>query len=920
MHRMKTLSIALMAIGLTAAVGCKKDKLPEDPGNTEPSSSMIDKTFTASIAEVAIKQDIALSTTDLIAMYDGYGKSTYNIASVDEQGKAEIKGQVDSRATVFQAVYPYSAANAYTAGQEISVYIPDSQRISTGETASASALVCMGKEASGNILFESIVSYLELEVPEGTTQVTVRGEASGPIAGDVYVAEDGSINAKDAAWTPETEQSVTIVPDGETFAAGTYYVCLLPATFGNGFTIVYQSASATEAKATSEAVEFKANAIVDAAGLAMGETETGTETDPFTISTAEELMALGGETYAAGVYVKLTADIDMEGKTWTPYTLNCNLDGDGHKVYNISVSGTDNAAMFTTVYGTLKNLTVGSEDGENYDGKSVITMTGNGQKTGLVQNNNGTMENVVNFVKIIANADGNAGSEVRVGGIAASNYSALIGCENRGDIELTGTSGTLAYVGGITGWASDGDVTISESSNYGNITVDHSNTQGIAGIAGMNRGQNFTDCKNYGKITVKNSVAQNSFAGGILGYVQNLDDAEKKVSGCENHGEFDIQATTVAGVAGIAGCVHMYCMAPVIMENCKNESEISVTTANGWMLVGGILANVAMPGDVSAAGNFTNKITGCTNNGDITLGAPSGAGKSGVARIGGIVGSASKKIIVENSTNAGDITSTKLTACHAGGIVGYSDCEEMSLSQNTNSGVVKLYPAQSEPVECYAGGIIATSLCTVKSEISGNTNSAAEVSIVCNSAAASYSPLSYVGGIIGSSNDVLCTTSGNTNEAAVISETASIWVPTGGIAGIVRGNISMNEDVNSGDVTLASTHATTGDMFAGGIVGIFHMEGTAETKGAEKAVVNKVKSTGNLKSSGRCGFVGNSAWSNYGSITVTDCVFGGSIAANSGSAVAAADAGIEEGNNLFGYINAGDTGNTVYTQSGNKAE
>lgn len=923
MHRMKTLAIALMAIGLTAAVGCKKDKLPEEPGNTEPSSSMIDKTFTASIAEVAIKQDMALSTTDLIAMYDGYGKSTYNIASVDEQGKAEIKGQVDSRATVFQAVYPYSAANAYTAGQEISVYIPDSQRISTGETASASALVCMGKEASGNILFESIVSYLELEVPEGTTQVTVRGAASGPIAGDVYVAEDGSINVKDAAWTPETEQSVTIVPDGETFAAGTYYVCLLPATFGNGFTIVYQSASATEAKATSEAVEFKANAIVDASKLSTSTAQTGTEFDPFIISTVDELMGLSSEKYAAGTYVKLAADMDMSDQAWTPISIACHFDGDNHKIYNIKVSGTGAASIFNVTSGaSLKNIVFGSSDGKMYDGESSITVTEGNGKIGLLGENRGTLENVITYIPVTAQLGGTASSEVRIGGLVSSNYNNITSCANYGDIDVSGTY-TLAgnfqncFVGGITGWASNAECTIKDTENHGDIVINSSNVLGAGGIAGMLRGENIDGCVNTGTMTVQNAISQNSYFGGIVGYSQQNTTSEKKISNCTNSGEFNIQSPAVTGVGGIYGCIHLSASGPVTIENCKNTVDISVATANeGMIFLGGILARVAMPGDPAAALSVPNVVKNCTNEGNIALGTVTGAKYAGSAYIGGVVGAASKNFTLEDCTNSGAVSSSKLTVCHAGGILGISECETLSLMRNVNKGNVTLSPDKSAVAECYAGGILGTSR---KSDdtISQNENSAAEVSIVCNSASASYKPLSYVGGIVGgTTDDAVCTTYKNKNSAAVLSDTQAIWVPTGGIMGLAKGSVSLSEDVNLGDVTLISTNTGLGDMFAGGIVGLACAP-AAESTGEVKTSLSKVMSFCDIDSDGLCGLAIGCIAHNYDApVSILDSVFGGTYVFKGGEPANAADAKIEIGGGLLGYKNPQFS---KYTQSGNKA-
>ena len=110
-YRMKALAIAFLAIGLTALVGCKKDEIPDDSGNqgtNPPASSMVDKTFTVSIDNVAIMADggpgITMTTADQIGIYDGYGRSLFNITAVDDKGVATVTGKVDNRAEAYYAV------------------------------------------------------------------------------------------------------------------------------------------------------------------------------------------------------------------------------------------------------------------------------------------------------------------------------------------------------------------------------------------------------------------------------------------------------------------------------------------------------------------------------------------------------------------------------------------------------------------------------------------------------------------------------------------------------------------------------------------------------------------------------------------------------------------------------------------------
>ena len=931
MYRMKTLAIAFMAIGLTALVGCKKDEIPDDSGNqgtNPPASSMVDKTFTVSIDNVAIMADggpgITMTTADQIGIYDGYGRSLFNITAVDDKGVATVTGKVDNRAEAYYAVWPSSAAQVTGTDHLMRILVTGSQTISTGAYASSASLVCTGKEADGNFSLSSMVSFLKLDLEEGTTSVTLRGKASGPVSGDVYVSADGTVTSVDAAtvWT-DTEQTVTIRPQAETFTAGTYYMCILPVTFSSGFDLIYQKGEAVTGKTTTDAVEFKANVIVDASKLSTSTAQTGTEFDPFIISTVDELMGLSSEKYAAGTYVKLAADIDMSDQAWTPISIACHFDGDNHKIYNIKVSGTGGASIFNVTSGaSLKNIVFGSSDGKMYDGESSITVTEGNGKIGLLGENRGTLENVVTYIPVTAQLGGTASSEVRIGGLVSSNYNNITSCANYGDIDVSGTY-TLAgnfqncFVGGITGWASNAECTIKDTENHGDIVINSSNVLGAGGIAGMLRGENIDGCVNTGTMTVQNAISQNSYFGGIVGYSQQNTTSEKKISNCTNSGEFNIQSPAVTGVGGIYGCIHLSASGPVTIENCKNTVDISVATANeGMIFLGGILARVAMPGDPAKALSVPNVVKNCTNEGNIALGTVTGAKYAGSAYIGGVVGAASKNFILEDCTNSGAVSSSKLTVCHAGGILGISECETLSLMRNVNKGNVTLSPDKSAVAECYAGGILGTSR---KSDdtINQNENSAAEVSIVCNSASASYKPLSYVGGIVGgTTDDAVCTTYKNKNSAAVLSDTQAIWVPTGGIMGLAKGSVSLSEDVNLGDVTLVSTNTGLGDMFAGGIVGLACAP-AAESTGEVKTSLSKVMSFCDIDSDGLCGLAIGCIAHNYDApVSILDSVFGGTYVFKGGEPANAADAKIEIGGGLLGYKNPQFS---KYTQSGNKA-
>ncbi len=920
---MKTVYRVLAAAAIAAvSVGCAKEEIE---GQSQMPQAKVEMAFTSEAASTRTQlvdgSKVIWTEGDAIGIFGGaeaVERFALQEIDADDASKAVFTGSAVPAETYY-AIYPYHEG-ARMANGVISTVLPSEQEAVSGTFGTDVNLSAAVSTAENSLSFRNVCGLVSLEIisiPEGYTlqAISIEGQNGEKIAGDVNISvPELTATAAETAGTSVTVKAA----ESAGLAAGTYVFTILPADFTKGlkFTFDYGDAGKSEL-VSNQAVTVAAGENHQLPAVAAKAPE-GTAGNPYKISDADEFLAFAsaaGE-YAAEDVVVLTADIDMDGKTWTPFVLGCTLDGQGHKIYNVTAG---QGTLISQVTGTLKNVVFGSADGQNYDGNSVITMAGNG-KIGLVQDNNGTLENVTTYIPVTVTLGGTATSEVRIAGLVASNYSNITSCANYGDINVSGTYGTSdkdCFVGGITGWASQAECAIKDTDNHGDITVNTANLCGVGGIVGMNRGENIDGCENTGALIIQNTLPGEGWVGGIVGFAQQQSGSEKKVSGCKNSGAFNVTTPSVVGVGGIFGCIN-YSPADsdvITIENCTNESDIAVTTANSSMHIGGILAREASSGNL----NVQNKITGCTNSGDISLGAPAGIGNSGSAYIGGIAGKVEKKPVIENNTNTGAVYSTKLTACHAGGILGHASGSALTLTGNDNAGSVKLSPDKSDATQCYAGGILGTSA-SDNAGITANTNSATEVSIVCNSASSSYKPLSYVGGIVGgTTDDAVCTTYKNKNSAAVLSDTQAIWVPTGGIMGLAKGSVSLSEDVNLGDVTLISTNTGLGDMFAGGIIGLV-CEPASGSTGEVKASLSKVMSFGDIDSDGLCGFaIGCISYNYTALVSITDSVFGGNFifkGGNSSQTVtgSAATANIPAGGGLLGYKNK-----PQYIQTGNQA-
>ncbi len=97
---------------------------------------------------------------------------------------------------------------------------------------------------------------------------------------------------------------------------------------------------------------------------------SGSESDPYTIGSAEDMQKLaescnGGESYL-GKYIKLTADVSLAGIPWTAIGFSEKtvfsgiFDGDGHRVTDLYINAEgESAGLFGYIVdGQVKNLTV----------------------------------------------------------------------------------------------------------------------------------------------------------------------------------------------------------------------------------------------------------------------------------------------------------------------------------------------------------------------------------------------------------------------------------------------------------------------------------------------------------------------------------------------------------------------------------
>lgn len=210
-------------------------------------------------------------------------------------------------------------------------------------------------------------------------------------------------------------------------------------------------------------------------------TEPKTENGVYQIGTAAELawFADAVQNGQTAISAKLTANINLNGKTWTAfgkydYKLEGKsgfagtLDGDRHIVSGLK--STEGLVSCLSSAGTVKNLTV------------IGTVSGSSHVGGIAATSYGAVENCL-FDGTVTTSSGSAS----VGGIVgrAQKGNRIVNCVNTGDIKNTyAYYNSTLNIGGIVGYTYG---TVENCYSTGNVSArtDRDTNKGIGGIAGQ---------------------------------------------------------------------------------------------------------------------------------------------------------------------------------------------------------------------------------------------------------------------------------------------------------------------------------------------------------------------------------------------------------------------------------------------------
>lgn len=877
---------------------------------------------------------------DKLAVIDDVNGTVHEFTMDSFEGnEAKFSGAINEGATTLYVVYPYDE-NAVVNGGNITTTLPAVQTLGAYNTARG-ALVSVGTAAVGD--------PVSLKNAFGLIQVTAKhSDISQIVVSGTGLSGQATFNAADGSVvTRPSGSSVTLKPGGNGFTKdAVYYLAAVPGETTTGFSVEMTRPTTPDAEAGSDLDGFgpsaaytftKAITIPQNAGFKFS-TDNAVFSWAWHIYNKAQLFEWNAKSamWSATDKVYLEADIDMNSEEWTPHTFHGVFYGEGstgstaHVLTNFTPKNGQYMGFFDSVYGTVQNLTLGSETDNSSVSHETTTITG-WSYVGSVAARMGTtgkLINITNYVPVeIAAGDTQKWNIGGIVGYAASEQE-ITGCINKATVTVHSTTASVENntIGGILGKC-DKATKISGCYNYGDILSDNPKSPFIGGIIGATNGYavidnqengNFsitlTDCHNEGNITVTANSTENYklSVGGIAGYMTGA-----TLSECTNLGNIESSADGETRVGGIAGACEKFNVNTI--ENCTNG--ISGNTAKGIITIShagestatiaGILGGGSLGANLSVSGcknyapistshgyvkalggivahiNNSDKeftVSDCHNYGAVTN-TSEGTVSENIA--GGIVGAVwgNEDTIskVENSTNNANITSSKPAAAASfiGGIVGR--CAHITLDGVSNSAnVSSVHPAGSQNHN--AGGIAG--YLTGKTTVTRATNS--------GNVSASGIGIANVGGLFGNIADGSASgESGVTSNTGIISgASTTLENNVGGISGSASGT-TFSTLSNSGTVMGTSTSAAAKESRVGGIVGYTSTKACSFTACSNLYVSGKKvyidgNGTGNQAAGGIVGV-------SLGGDTLSGCTNSGEISGE-GSAAAVSRIG-----GLIGY-------------------
>ena len=383
--------------------------------------------------------------------------------------------------------------------------------------------------------------------------------------------------------------------------------------------------------------------------------------------------------------------------------------------------------------------------------------------------------------------------------------------------------------GGFIGYIVNAEANITNSIMRGEVSAQN-NCGGFIGNSGDNTVFNISNCKNYG------SVTGDKYVGGIVGRATGN---TVTITNSTNEGVITANNDFIGGIIGGIDGINSS-----KFENCTNSGTI---TGKTWY-IGGIVGRSYNDSNIT----FNN----CKNT--VSISSPTNN------YVGGIVGYAKGKTMMNNCVNTGNISGAQFTA----GLCAWIEDDGCEITNCLNTGTV------STNGNSNGAGILST----VQSQANNPTwkiTNCVNTGDIKNGVSAIGGILGYMGNLDGPGTVIIsdCINKGNI---------AVSGNDVGGIVGNLYSHGSSTQHhkyincYNYGNIF--SNSGSTDGVFVGGIVGREY--GFAEFNGCRNyGTVNASSTSANSISGGICGWIEDDTSSfadciNYGNVTAKNNIGG----------------------------------------------
>lgn len=607
--------------------------------------------------------------TDVIRIISETGKSeTYSIKEIN--GKTATFEGNELEGTSFTAIYPGNYETAEALGNRS--YTGQVQR-GNGSTAHLQLnAMATGLSDISNISFADAGAKLNgavklyVKMPEYVTSPT---EVSLSAASDIFFTDNAG-SAKSSSLGLSLE-NVDISADHifTAYLMSSWTEASIGASTELTLTVKAEGVLITKSFTVEKSVNL-AGGHLNTIRLNAENWNTiegsGTESDPYKLSTTRNLLAMKAALVKGQMtYFKLMNDIDMSSiENWDPlnpdepYDLGIVFDGGGHSLKNLKSKEKHYSSFFGVLYGKCYNvkfvdaeIVSASNSGAGIIGgyigtknipaivsgveaSGTVTCNGKGQSVGGLGGNarEATIENCTVNVTV-SNPMGDGVNRTATGGVVGKTIDSAVKIKNcvvRGIVEITkGVNNT--YTGGIVGWQGAADAEITGCEVYATVK---SAGERVGGIVGHYQGGTLSGCKFYGEvnaasrlaggiagITSSASIIENCLSSGKIvcknnvGGIVGMNENTLTIRCCESSSSIEVNVNGVDGVGGVLGLASNG--KAVIVEDCIFSGNMNVPTGQR---VGGIV------GDLGTG----SSVRRCYVSGNIT----------GWAGVGGIVGRA----------------------------------------------------------------------------------------------------------------------------------------------------------------------------------------------------------------------------------------------------------------------------------------